>query len=382
MRRIFFALTSLLIVIGMTAGIAVAQRDKFINVEGSDLRAKIEAAVKRARSGSQSSPFWVAYSFDVRPGVAVDAQLNEFRGTTSDFSGTTISMGTSSGRMVETRNLGVFMLYEANGNSITRVEIYNLDRPREYSGYQVYWLGRAGNEESLNHLKGLVETNQSSRVAEHSILAIGLHDDHRVPVLLKELFRNHKAEKVRSSAIFWLGQIGGEQAFLADVARDEQESVEVRKNAVFAIGVSKDANALATLKSLYGSISNREVRRHTIFAASINQSKDEAVDFLIKIVTSDADMEARKQALFWLGQKAGERSLEALGDVASSDNAQTEVQEAAIFAISRRPKDESIPMLINIAKTHRKADVRKQAIFWLSQSGDQRAIDFFKELLK
>jgi HEAT repeat protein len=382
MRRTILALTSFLIVIVVSAGIAVAQRDKFINVEGSDLRAKIDAAVKRARASSQSSPFWVAYSFDVRPGVAVDAQLNEFRGTTNDFSGVTISMGTSSGRMVETRNLGVFMLYEASGNSVTRVEIYNLDRPREYSGYPVYWLGRAGNEESLSLLKGLIETNQTGRVAEHSILAIGLHDDRRVAALLKDLFRNHKAERVRSSAIFWLGQIGGELQFLTDVARDEQESVEVRKNAVFAIGVSKDAGALATLKSLYASVSNREVKRHIIFAASINESKDEAVDFLIKIVSSDADAETRKQALFWLGQKAGERSLEVLGDVAKSDDTQTEVQEAAVFAISRRPKDEAIPMLINIAKTHRKADVRRQAIFWLSQSGDQRAIDFFKELLK
>jgi HEAT repeat protein len=187
---------------------------------------------------------------------------------------------------------------------------------------------------------------------------------------------------VRSSAIFWLGQIGGEQGFLIDVARNEQENIDVRKNAVFALGLSKEASAIAMLKKLYGAISNREVRRQVIFAASQNRNKDEAVDFLIGIISNDADMEARKQALFWLGQKAGERSLEVLGDVVTSDSAQTEIQEAAVFAISQRPKDEAIPILINIAKTHRKADVRRQAIFWLSQSGDQRAVDFFKELLK
>jgi len=35
-----------------------------------------------------------------------------------------------------------------------RMEVYNLERKREYAGYPVYWLGRANNEESLNYLRG------------------------------------------------------------------------------------------------------------------------------------------------------------------------------------------------------------------------------------
>ena len=64
--------------------------------------------------------------------------------------------------MRETRNLGVFLLREPSDTAVTRVEVYNLDRAREYSGYRVYWLGRAGNEESLNLLRGLVEGRQAA----------------------------------------------------------------------------------------------------------------------------------------------------------------------------------------------------------------------------
>jgi HEAT repeat protein len=281
----------------------------------------------------------------------------------------------------ETRNLGIFLLREPNSDAVTRVEIYNLDRDREYSGYRVYWLGRAGNEESLNLLRALAEEQQTTRVSEHATMAIALHDDPRVAGMLKNFVQQSSVEKVRKNAVFWLGQIGGETPFLADLVRNENEAREVRKQAAFAIGVSKDSAALSTLQSLYPSITQREVKNQIIFAASINENKDAAVNFLIDVAGKDTDRESRKQAIFWLGQKAGERSLGALKDTVDSADADTEIQKQAVFAISQRSKDESVPLLIKIAKTHSNPAVRKQAIFWLGQTGDERAVDFFKEIL-
>jgi HEAT repeat protein len=79
---------------------------------------------------------------------------------------------------------------------------------------------------------------------------------------------------------------------------------------------------------------------------------------------------------------AGNRSLQVLGDTVDSNDADTEIQKQAVFAISQRPKDEAVPLLIKIARTHSKAEIRKQAIFWLGQTGDERALEFFKEILK
>jgi HEAT repeat protein len=58
------------------------------------------------------------------------------------------------------------------------------------------------------------------------------------------------------------------------------------------------------------------------------------------------------------------------------------VKKRAVFSLSQLPKDEGIPLLINIARTNKNAEVRKQAMFWLGQSRDSRAIDFFAEILK
>jgi HEAT repeat protein len=209
--------------------------------------------------------------------------------------------------------------------------------------------------------------------------------------MLEDFARRSTNEKVRSTSVFWLGQTPGHHAFLADLVRNEQESVKLRKEAAFSIGAGRDPQAMSTLQNLFSSVSDREVKKHIVFAASINRSEgpdaaskkrdDAGVDFLIKVAESDPDREVKKQALFWLGQKAGQRSLDALGKVVESTDDDTEVQKQAVFAISQRPKDEAVPLLIKIAKTHSKPEVRKQAIFWLGQTGDERALEFFKEVL-
>jgi HEAT repeat protein len=349
-----------------------AQRQGFIAVEGPNLRSRMDAAVKLGRAAS--APFWTAYSFDVRPGVSVDMEWN---GKRTSVDGTNISFDSTR----ETRNLGVFLLREPNGDAVTRVEVYNLDRDREFSGYRVYWLGRASNDESLGLLRGLIEGQQTAKIAEHATMAFALHDDPRVGGALKGFVQQSSIEKVRTSAVFWLGQVGGETPFLADLVRNENEAREVRKQAAFAIGVSKDRAALSTLQGVYPAVTNRDVKNQIIFAASINEDKDAAVNFLIDVAGKDTDRESRKQAIFWLGQKAGDRSLGALKDTLDRPDADTEIQKQAVFAISQRSKDESVPLLIKIAKTHANPAVRKQAIFWLGQTGDERAVDFFKEVL-
>lgn len=375
-------LALLIVVMLMASANSRAQREGFIPTEGTNLRSKLDLAVRQGRA--KQTRFWTAYSFDVRPGVAVDVEWHS-DGNTTIVSGTSISVGSK----IETRNLGVFVLHEPSDGSTARVEIYNLDRRREYSGYPVYWLGRAANEESLTYLKGIVESNQIGDAPKHSIVAIGLHDDPRVGGMLEDFVRNSKIDKVRSTAVFWLGQIPGHNPFLVDLVRTEQESASLRKEAAFAIGISKDPGAIAALEGLYPAITNREVRKQIIFAVSINNSDaptgsrndGDGINFLIKVAESDPDRELRKQALFWLGQRAGKRSLEVLGNVVEKSDDDTEVQKQAVFAISQRAKDEAIPLLIKIAKTHPKPAVRKQAMFWLGQTGDDRALEFFKEIL-
>jgi len=479
----------------------------FTAVDGADLAARLEAARTRARSGQ--TPYWSAYSFDVRPGIAVDPSIHEFHGSMNTIGDASVFVGTTaSGMTVETRNLAIFLLRDAGGTQITRLEVYNLERKREYAGYPVYWMGRANNEESLNYLRAIADSAPLSMLGERAVLGISLHDDARVPTMLKTFIRSTQNQRIRSSSIYWLGQIGGEQAFLSDIVRNDAEDKKVRRQAAHAIGESRDRGALNILQGLYDTIKDPEVRRSIIQAAGNSLDQEAAFAFLLRVAKSDTDRDARRtavrqlgefdrdnavdelmkiyasetefevkravlqalaetksvkgqarllelartdpnpelrrqairrladrgesvvddliklydservpdlrrnilqalseikatrvedklfevardeanadlrrQAIRLLGERVGKRSFDFLSATAQSPDGNTEVQIQAVRAISERQADESVPLLIKIARTHANQLVRKQAIRLLGESGDPRAVEFFREVL-
>jgi HEAT repeat protein len=479
----------------------------FTTVEGANLMAKLEAA--QARAQSRSTPYWSAYSFDVRPGLAVDIGVGQFNGTMNTFGDTTVFIGTTaSGVTAETRNLAIFLLREPANNQITRMEVYNLERKREYSGYPVYWMGRANNEESLNYLRAIAAATPLDLLSERAVLAIGLHDDARVGGMLKNFITSSPNQHIRAVAVYWLGQVGGEQAYLASLVKNESEDKQLRRAAAYAIGRSPESGAMALIQELYQSVKDPEVNRNVITGVGRNVDRQQAFSFLIGVAKNDPDVESRRiavrqlsnfqrddtaqelmkiytndasidvkraalrsfsetkipgaqarlveiarsdpnpelrktairvlsdrgeaavddllklfdseqstevkrsvlqalsdiksprvedklfevargndavevrrHAIRLLGERATKRSFDFLSATAQSADGNTEVQMQAVRAISERKADESVPILIKIAKTHPNQLIRKQAIRALGESGDPRAVEFFREVL-
>ncbi|MBA3343664.1 MAG: HEAT repeat domain-containing protein [Gemmatimonadaceae bacterium] len=144
-----------------------------------------------------------------------------------------------------------------------------------------------------------------------------------------------------------------------------------------------------------------------------NVSTREATDFLLGLASSDRDRvgreavfpmtladsvvvwpgllrlardagkppETRKQAVFWLGQAAGESITANLATLANEDDVDTQIREQAVFALSQRRNAEGVPALIQIARSNRNPSVRKKAMFWLGQTNDPRAVALFEEIL-
>ena len=96
---------------------------------------------------------------------------------------------------------------------------------------------------------------------------------------------------------------------------------------------------------------------------------------------SDVPRGARTNAVFWLGQAAGDAATANLKDLVVDNDVDREIRETAVFALSQRPREEGVPALISIARTNKDPEIRKKALFWLGQSNDPRALDLFEELL-
>jgi hypothetical protein len=118
-----------------------------------------------------------------------------------------------------------------------------------------------------------------------------------------------------------------------------------------------------------------------IFAVTLADSITPWPD-LIKIARStDVRIDTRKQAVFWLGQAAGDAATRDLSDLAEDDAQDRDVRESAVFALSQLDSDQGVPALIHIARSNRDPKLRRTALFWLGQSDDPRALDLFEEIL-
>jgi HEAT repeats len=93
-------------------------------------------------------------------------------------------------------------------------------------------------------------------------------------------------------------------------------------------------------------------------------------------------LERRRSAVFWLGQAAGAAVDGALDSIAGDTGTDREVRKQAVFALSQRSSEEAIPALIRVARTSPDPELRKTALFWLGQSNDSRAVDLFEEILR
>jgi len=102
--------------------------------------------------------------------------------------------------------------------------------------------------------------------------------------------------------------------------------------------------------------------------------------FLLRIARSDTrSIAIRRSALLWLSNGVTEKlGISDEGD----DTDEDEVRKQVVFALSQRPKSESVPELIDLARTSKYPAARRSAIFWLGQTGDTRAADVYADLLK
>jgi HEAT repeat protein len=230
------------------------------------------------------------------------------------------------------------------------IKVNNMDHHVDLDDIPVYWLGKAGDPESVNLLKGVFYKRDSEPIRKKMVMAVALHDNsNEVFPFLKKVLTGKYPDSIRKSATFWIGEHEHTESVkvLIQTAEKDQSSA-VRKAAVFG---------------LY---------RINLTAAD---------DALIKIAKQGRDYDSRKQAIFWLGQKAIKRSAEVLKSVVDDDS-DVSIQNQAVFALSQLSNGKGIPHLVKIAKTHKNMKIRKKAIFWLGQSGDERALATIIDILK
>jgi HEAT repeat protein len=336
-----------------------------IKVDGADLKTRHAAAIKLG--AAQRGPFWVAYAFRVRPGIVFDTETINSRGAAILVGGT--------------QNVGVFLLHEGGNGNMLRAEIYQLDRPRDYAGYPVYWLDRSPGSESLPFLRDVLSKTNSAEGADRLVDAIGAHDDPRTATTLRDIIQNVKLEPARAEAVSWLGRLPNQAEFLAALVRNERESLMVRNEAAESLGDSPDAAAVPAMQSLYRAVTNRELKSQLIEALGDSNFEAAAAPVLIEIAERESVRDLRHDAIEALGEMDPERAVPVLirlYDASSDEDTRKEILEA----LGETEVESAWQKLVAVARQDTSVRLRKEAIEILGDSDDPRATALLEQLVR
>ena len=314
----------------------------------------------RAILAAQSSPAWVGYA---TPIIAGDRQMccwnnNVMCGcsleprTTVNQQGVVVSNNPSVKLEGPTH---LVVLYRIENRQVDKIRTFTPECELDAGGLQFIWLTGVTGPESIRHLLAIAKDTSGAsrdqiRRADSATSAIAMHADPAADTALEELVASTQPDQVRRQAVFWLGNARGQRGFeiVSRVVR-EDPSDKIREHAIFALTQSKEPQAL---------------------------------NVVLGVAHNDKSPRVRGQALFWLAQRAAQKVAEtAIADAIANDP-ETEVKKKAVFALTQMPNGEGVPLLIQVARTNRNAEVRKQAVFWLGQSKDERALRFIEDVLK
>jgi HEAT repeat protein len=246
----------------------------------------------------------------------------------------------------------------------------------------VFLVSQKRGDEAADILVETAKNDPDAETREQAVFWLSQVKSEKAVPLLEQILKASTDETMQDKAIFALSQRSDDRAqkVIRDYATREDVSDHMREQAVFWLGQRRSDENSQFLRQLFDKTSNKAVKDKILF--SISQSRGSGNDqwLLDQAVTAKNSMELRKQALFWAGQSGGldVAKLGALYDKGT----ETEFKNQVIFVLSQRGKSpEAVDKLIDIARNEKDKELRKQALFWLSQSHDPRAAKLLLEII-
>ncbi len=217
----------------------------------------------------------------------------------------------------EVREQAVFWLSQVRDTRAVGMltDIMNGSGERALRDRAIFALSQHASTEAGTALRAFAENEREPiELRERAIFSLGQRRGTDQTEYLRGLYRKMNDIELREKVLFALAQRrgAGNEAFLMGIVTDAREPVELRKKAIFNVG--QMGGAVSTLVTLYGSLTDRELREQVIFALSQRRER-EALDKLMDIASADADRELRKKAIFWLGQSRDPRATAFLADL-------------------------------------------------------------------
>src|SRR5581483_340402 len=298
------------------------------------------AAQVKELVAQQADPGWIAYTqpmiegktagccYGNDGGIYIDGDASACCGLCrleGDRDGTRSSTGSATpAQPIKLEGSSTYaVLIRVVSKQIDKIRTFSADCQLDGGGRTVTLLTGVRPADSVALLESLVAdvtTASTPERARHGAVgAIALARDPAADASLQRLLSTAYPDSIRRDAVFWLGMARGRTGFEA-VKRviNDEKSGSIRKHAVFALSQSREPEVVPTL---------------------------------IDLARNHATAEIRGEAIFWLAHKAGAKTAATITEAIEKDP-DTQVKKRAVFALSQMPKDEGVPLLIQIARNN------------------------------
>ncbi len=144
---------------------------------------------------------------------------------------------------------------------------------------------------------------------------------------------------------------------------------ELKLMALSALINMDEAKALPMLEKIIRGDSSTKLKKQALFVLS-QHGNEKALPLITELAVKSKDPELREQAVFWLGQRSDDQSMDTLLKLFDDAGSNRE-KEQMLHAFANSENRKARAKLIEIAKKESDINLRKQAIFWLGQAGNE-----------
>jgi hypothetical protein len=255
------------------------------------------------------------------------------------------------------------VLLRVTGGNVEKVQLEDGERAIDGGGLPFVWLTDVRPADSVRTLAALVDAGTTVDVhgrakVDSVLVAIAVEDTPEAMPALREFTAAKYAEPVREKSAFWLANEGGREGLDAVTALLKSEKDDAfREKLVFDLTLVR------------------------------GDAKKAATDELLTLAKDEPSSRVRAKAQFWLAQMAGRKldgdpRIAGMLSATAKNDPEAAMRKSAVFALSRLPEDQAVPQLIQVASTTKDLSTRREAIFWLGQKKDPRALAYLEKVVK
>ena len=264
---------------------------------------------------------------------------------------------------------------------ILRKLIQNRDNHPELRSHAMFILAQQDEDGATDFMLDVARNDPNPEVRQQAVFWLSQNDSPETISVLRSILSNDADAELHEHAVHALSQMSDPSAgaILREYAESESADPEIRARAVFGLSQHASTENSEFLRSLFARSGDPQTREVIMFALS--QMRDQGnAQWLMDIALDKSEgTEMRAQALFVANQVGSVSIADLVGIYDRSED--EELKGQVLFILSQQEDSAGFDKLLDIARNESNPELRKNAIFWLGQSGDPRAEQFLLDIL-